>query len=306
MFFPRCTSPIGIFPDRKNKINPVLVPCGRCHACLISRSSSWALRSMMEYKAVDERACFLTLTYDDDFVADGMLHKRDLQLFFKRFRFAGFKFRYFACGEYGEQTARPHFHVLVFGVSFDEIEMMMSHRQYCSNGVRGNLPFWSFGFVHLGTVSEASCQYVAKYILKASAPSDSFDMYGYSKHKPFQVMSRRPALGNSYMCKHYKRILSGRDPLIRFMCMDENATPTLPRFVRDRCEEIEFLESGFDPAVSELHEIRRDNRCRYAEQSATAYMTENKLSREEFDRLQLEKNRQRDYNLAKPRKAGLL
>jgi hypothetical protein len=46
--------------------------------------------------------------------------KRDLQLFFKRLRkaYPDVKLRYFACGKYGEQFARPHYHVILFGKSF--------------------------------------------------------------------------------------------------------------------------------------------------------------------------------------------
>lgn len=307
MYFPNCTSPIGIFPDKKSKVNPVLVPCGKCRACKISRASAWSLRSMMEYKAVDEKACFLTLTYDDSSIVDGMLRKRDLQLFFKRCRKAGLRFRYFACGEYGETTARPHFHVLVFGVDFDQMEQLLTHREYLSNGVRGSLGLWNYGFVHLGHVSEASCQYVAKYMLKSDMPSSFFERYGCKQFKPFQVMSRRPALGNCYMVRYWKRILDGRDPLIRLCSMDENKTPVIPRFVRERCEEIEFFASDYDPAVKELQEIRADRRRKSAEAYCKRVMDERGYDMCQFTQFQIELNRQRDLNLGSlPNKKGCL
>lgn len=295
MFFPSCTSPIGIFPDKKSKINPVLVPCGKCRACKISRASAWSLRSMMEYKAVDEKACFLTLTYDDDHIGNGLLKKVDLQLFFKRARKAGLRFRYFACGEYGETTNRPHFHVLMFGVDFDQMEQLLTHREYLSNGVRGSFGLWNYGFVHLGLVSDASCQYVAKYCLKDS------------KLTGFQVMSRRPALGNLYMIRHWKRILDGRDPLIRLCSMDENKTPVIPRFVRERCEEIEFYESDYDPAVRELQEIRADKRRKSAEAYCKRVMDERGYDMCQFTQFQIELNMQRNLNLRSlPNKKGCL
>ena len=63
---------------------------------------------------------FLTLTYDDDHLPpNGSLVKSDLQKFFKRLRKnSGKKMAYFACGEYGEQTARCHYHVILFGLDF--------------------------------------------------------------------------------------------------------------------------------------------------------------------------------------------
>lgn len=50
----------------------------------------------------------------------GVLVKSDLQKFFKRFRklfsyaFPTYSFKYFAVGEYGSQTFRPHFHIALF------------------------------------------------------------------------------------------------------------------------------------------------------------------------------------------------
>ena len=68
---------------------------------------------------------FLTLTYNDDNLpSDVGLHKDDLQRFFKRLRKAldTKKIRYFACGEYGDTTSRPHYHAIVFGLGLNEID----------------------------------------------------------------------------------------------------------------------------------------------------------------------------------------
>ena len=60
---------------------------------------------------------YITLTYNDDHLpANGSLQPRDLQLFWKRLRKARTPgIRYYACGEYGDQTARPHYHAIIFG-----------------------------------------------------------------------------------------------------------------------------------------------------------------------------------------------
>lgn len=47
------------------------------------------------------------------------LNKRDVQLFLKRLRNAGFHFQYFGCGEYGDLSARPHYHLLIFSDDMD-------------------------------------------------------------------------------------------------------------------------------------------------------------------------------------------
>ena len=76
---------------------------------------------------------FCTFTYDDDHVPRSYypdpetgeaipsltLCKRDFQLLMKRIRrrFPDDHIRFFACGEYGSQTFRPHYHAIVFDFS---------------------------------------------------------------------------------------------------------------------------------------------------------------------------------------------
>ena len=287
MYFPRCTNPVGIFPDKKHKINPILVPCGKCTACKISKSSEWSMRSLMEFHSCGRKAAFLTLTYDDEHYTP-FLDKRDLQLFFKSFRKAisPLKFRYFACGEYGDCTYRPHFHVLIFGFDVDDFLPLTSHKQFLSNGFRGDFLPWHKGFIHVGSVNEKSCQYVAKYCLKSIKKSN---------FSPFQVMSRRPALGDYYMRSHYRRILDGNDPIIRFTVLDECATPHLPRFVRERCELYERLFSDDGITMLERQEQRKDFRLAYAQRQLVTKFPD--LHKELLDRAIFEENCQRDLNL---------
>lgn len=272
MYFPRCTNPVGIFPDKDKPINPIYVPCGRCKACLISRASAWSIRCLMEYKFNDNKGVFLTLTYDNNYLDIPSLRKHDLQCFFKRLRndLLPDRVRYFACGEYGESTHRPHYHILLFGVD-ERNPYFLDIRTQLPNGRRGCIASWQFGFVHLGYVSEASCQYVAKYVLKSQgeqrehsakrvAPLASASLI----ERPFQLMSRRPALGDGYMRKYYKRILLGVDPIVRFTCLDDKAQPHLPRFIRERCELYERLDSDNGFEVQALQELRKESRIAYA------------------------------------------
>jgi len=65
---------------------PVEVPCGRCIGCRLERSRQWAMRCVHESSLYDDN-CFITLTYDDEFLpAGGTLVKRHFQLFIKRLR----------------------------------------------------------------------------------------------------------------------------------------------------------------------------------------------------------------------------
>ena len=120
----------------KSFLNWFEIPCGYCDGCRIDRSREWANRCMLELQYHDS-AYFITLTYNDDHVpvsyyADPetgeaqeslTLCKRDWQLFMKRLRkaFPDDQIRFYACGEYGSQTFRPHYHAIVFGLHLHDL-----------------------------------------------------------------------------------------------------------------------------------------------------------------------------------------
>lgn len=159
----------------------VIVPCGNCPACLHNRRTDWISRLFIEYRN-SESSSFITLTYAPENVTyrfgKGQLVKRDLQLWFKKVRKAGYKFRYYACGEYGSKTLRPHYHVLTFG-------------DIPENVVRQT---WTKGQVHIGRVNIKTVAYCTKYVINSKEISMK-----KSREPPFSLMSRRPGLGYQYL-----------------------------------------------------------------------------------------------------------
>lgn len=146
--------------------------CGQCMECRLAYSREWAIRITHEQQMHDA-SCFLTLTYDDEHLpAHGQLVKSDLQDFFKRLRYYCGRFRYVACGEYGELKRRPHFHAAIFGLDFsaDRIEY--------GEGIRGDKIYvssllariWNqstFPFGHtIGSLTFESAAYISRYITK--------------------------------------------------------------------------------------------------------------------------------------------
>ena len=100
----------------------VTIPCGQCIGCRLERSRQWAIRCMHEAQMHDANS-FITLTFNDQYVnSDRSLVVSDFQKFMKRLRKAVSpqKIRYYHCGEYGEQTARPHHHACIFGYDFPD------------------------------------------------------------------------------------------------------------------------------------------------------------------------------------------
>lgn len=98
--------------------NTFVIPCGKCDACKKAYRRMWSLRAEAEARLYKDN-CFVTLTMDNDNVTKEV-SKEHLQKFFRALRDKGYKFRYFACGEYGRHPMtgdreRPHYHAILFG-----------------------------------------------------------------------------------------------------------------------------------------------------------------------------------------------
>lgn len=159
----------------------IIVPCGSCAFCTATRRSDWALRLHYESKLhLDQK--FITLTYANPHLkwSNGLsqLCKKDLQDWFKRVRKLGHKIRYYAVGEYGSRTFRPHYHVLLFG-RVPEADIRKT---------------WTFGEVHIGNISQKSIMYCLGYIVNGK----NWKMVT-NRVKPFALMSRKPGLGANYL-----------------------------------------------------------------------------------------------------------
>lgn len=115
----------------------LVIGCGQCMGCRIARSREWADRCMLELKYASS-AWFLTLTYDDEHIPMSAysdpetgelagrcntLARRDVQLFLMRLRkaFPESVIRFFGCGEYGPETIRPHYHMIVFNLPLQDL-----------------------------------------------------------------------------------------------------------------------------------------------------------------------------------------
>lgn len=152
---------------------PVHVPCGRCIGCRLDRSMMWALRCVHE-ASLYEHNCFITLTFNDQHLLPS-LDDNDFRKFMKRLRQAILPktVRYFHCGEYGEQFARPHHHACLFGYDFPDkvlLDIKNGHRIFVSQ-MLGKL--WDKGFHTIGDVTFESAAYVARYVLKKWSKEDT-------------------------------------------------------------------------------------------------------------------------------------
>jgi len=146
----------------------------------------------------------VTLTYaDENLPAGGTLVPAHLSLFLKRLRYAlaPERIRFFAVGEYGDQSERPHYHLALFNyrtcergrTDYDAI----NRRGRCCDQCEVIRREWGYGAVDLGQLEPNSAAYVCGYVAKKWTDKDDFRLKGC--HPEFARMSKRPGLGAGVM-----------------------------------------------------------------------------------------------------------
>ena len=215
----------------------MLIPCGQCIGCRIRQREDWTTRIELEARDYPkDEVWFITLTYDDEHVP-GMIVKtgeimrkvqytwkpgekrpssvqlllyEDIQKFLKRLRkaYRG-KLRYFVAGEYGEQTARPHYHMILYGWKPTDLENLykIHHNGYYNSKWLADL--WGMGQIQIAQAVPETYRYVAGYVTKKMYEIDGKkenQYYELGQTKPFACMSLKPGLGDHYYQEHKKEI----------------------------------------------------------------------------------------------------
>lgn len=228
-----------------NRLDSFQLPCGQCRGCRWESAQQWAVRCMHEAQTADT-ASFLTLTYSDEHLPDDRgVHVSHLQAFMKALRHSypcgkcgqapGRRHgkspcgpfvpctrpRFFACGEYGERTLRPHYHLALFNESFDD------DRELHKVNARGDRLYtskrldrlWGKGHALIGSLSFESAAYIARYVCKKingkkaeqEDPRTGLKPYQrvdtstgevFDVTPPFVTMSRKPGIGATWFDRY--------------------------------------------------------------------------------------------------------
>ncbi len=153
------------------------VPCGQCYWCMRAKSSHWRTRLILEELHSETPTLFVTLTYEDDKLpsiyvkepefnyvpALDPLHLRNYLKYVRKTLKQ--PIRYFAIGEYGGETCRPHYHILFFnyprlnpGDNYDTWSAPLQSS-------------WSKGNIDIRTVTTGIVSYLSGYhALKYGSP----------------------------------------------------------------------------------------------------------------------------------------
>lgn len=225
------------FSEAPGDLESLELPCGRCFGCRMSRASSWAIRCQHEAQIFCSNS-FVTLTYSDDRAGarvpgrepgepmlpeHGSLKYADVQKFLKRLRRrkrgiepaanGKYPIRFFCAGEYGMESWRAHYHMLLFNFDFND-KWSWGEQTFRSPLLE---ELWPYGSCLLGSVTPASAAYVSRYSLKkVMGRQASEEFYSWTdehtgelcKVTPeFCVMSRRPGIGVWWLSKYRSDVL---------------------------------------------------------------------------------------------------
>lgn len=239
--FNMCVTPISVTYDKGGRTDTV--PCGQCPVCARRRISGWSFR-LLQQERISDSTLFITLTYDYanmPITKRGYktLKKADVQNFIKALRYAQTgrqksNIKYYAAGEYGNKTFRPHYHIIIFNAKIELIQKA-----------------WDKGYIHygggIGAVNAATIGYTLKYINKVGKiPLHKND----DRQKEFSLMSK--GLGLNYltpaMIKYHKADLLNR------ICIeyDGNKKAAMPRYYKTKIytkDEKDKIKSHFTAKV---------------------------------------------------------
>lgn len=222
------------------------IPCRHCYACSLNYAAQWASRLAAE-ASYYEQNYFITITYNDMFLPipekvyygetddayfendgtwDGTLVKKDIQDFKDRLRkhleYRGKlgNFKFFYCGEYGGETQRPHYHMIVTDCQLDESQFYDCHIDENHNDVWKSHELdelWSYkknkrdkeyickGFVEIANATWQDMAYVARYTAKkAFKTSDDWEYFTRGKIPEFISMSK--GIGDKYFLENLDKI----------------------------------------------------------------------------------------------------
>lgn len=205
-----------------------VIPCGNCWSCKLNYSAQWATRIMAEVEN-SEHNYFLTLTYNDNNIPiaesieykehiyhndgtwSGTLWEKDVQTFlnslrkyFERKGHTGIKYYY--CGEYGTETLRPHYHMILMNCPLNINKFYDTHvdKNFKAHWKSTEIEnYWSKGMIDLAEVEWSSAAYVARYCMKKISNNvDKSDYCKIGKIPEFVRMSRNPGIGMTYYHDH--------------------------------------------------------------------------------------------------------
>lgn len=162
-----------------------------------------------------DESCFITLTYNDENLPEhNSLNYEHLQKFWKRLRKQRGKLRYYACGEYGDETLRPHYHAIIFGHAFTADRKIIRRHPTLLWTSPTLESAWGLGNVSVGALTFQTAQYTASYVTKklnnkkqyVRIDEESGELIPLVQPRAF--VSLRPAIASEWLKHHGHNVYS--------------------------------------------------------------------------------------------------
>lgn len=225
----------------------IRIPCGKCIGCRMDYSRSWADRLTYHSFGKEDCSWFLTLTYDDDHICEldhsvnydlYALRYDDMTDFIKKLRnkFRGSDIDYFYSGEYGDDSFRPHFHMIIYNLPLEDLQFWKCNDTgdpiYISDTIS---EAWRKGFCTISPFNWRSAAYTARYVEKKldGRKLCEYTAVGLTPEKA--RCSRRPGIAHEFYLKNYETIWQNNGMNVS---RDVNASGHLgiPRYFRKLAE----------------------------------------------------------------------
>lgn len=116
----------------------------------------------------------------------------------------GSDLRYFYCGEYGENTGRPHHHGIYYGLEIPDLKKKRGDNPYFESEEINKI--WGMGNVIIAEASPETMAYVAGYVTKKTYGNDNKRYRELGLTPPYCCMSRNPGLGYDYYESHKEQM----------------------------------------------------------------------------------------------------
>ncbi len=202
------------------------VACGKCHGCLQNKKKEMSDRLFLE-KRSHSHNYFVSVTYAPENLPDDMcVSKKVARDWVKRISYyCGYTPTHFGCGEYGDESAHPHYHCIVFADS-DVFEQLIQS--------------WTFGRVEVAPLTLERCRYTAGYVVKKMTKSDDPRLEGRTPE--FWFGSKRPPVGYRLLYDLLEKVAT--DDMFKQQFLTHVYPPSairmdgrwirLPRYIRDK------------------------------------------------------------------------
>ena len=169
------------------------------------------------------------------------LRKSDIQGFIKRLR-KNYKqkIRYYAVGEYGTITERPHYHIILYGIGQSDSERISKAWRH-----KKSTPY---GITYIGDCNDYSIVYAVKYHINYRTKKD-FEIRGDTREPEFSLMSKKPPLGHKWFELNKDRLKATKQLYVEL----NGHKRAFPRHFRDK------ILNRIEKDIQVMQEIERSD-----------------------------------------------